>query len=72
MVRGHFGVCGHSRYDKNMLKLPCRVLFMLKRSVEVFQHLRFADVFEYRLMNPASEFGRWIFWYGDILAFMGT
>ena len=23
-------------------------------------------------MNPASEFGRWIFWYGDILAFVDT
>ena len=42
--------------------------------LEVFQCLRFAAsfVFEYGLMNPASEIGRWIFWYGDILVFVDT
>ena len=27
---------------------------------------------EYGLMNSASEFGRWIFWYGDILVLVDT
>ena len=62
---------------RNILAFP-DTLYMMKicknSLLECFQCLRFAVsfVFEFGLMNPASEFGRWIFWYGDILAFVDT